>query len=103
MPRFPVTLARGLTQWSLLPCFLFLLLFFSHPALAEENRWGFGTDLGVWTGTTNDSVFALGLHLDYYMDRNFSFGGLALFTPVGDLTQIAMAGVANIISIFPTP
>lgn len=74
---------------------LLTLMSFSHHALAEENRWGFGTDLGVWTGTTNDSVFALGLHLDYYMDRNFSFGGLTLFTPVGDLTQIAMAGVAK--------
>ena len=76
---------------------LVLLVLLSCPplALAEENRWGFGTDLGVWTGTTNDSVFALGLHLDYYLDRNFSFGGLALFTPVGDLTQIGMAGVAK--------
>jgi hypothetical protein len=95
MPGSFVTLAIGRTRFSLLACFLLPLFVFSAPAAAEENRWGFGTDVGVWTGTTNDSVFAMGLHLDYYMDRNFSFGGLALFTPVGDLTQIAMAGVAK--------
>ena len=73
------------------------------PAKAEpvtstdvtEARWGFNTDLGLWTGTTNNTAFALGFGLDYYMDRNFSFGGMALFTPVGDLTQIGMAAVAK--------
>jgi hypothetical protein len=93
MLRFVVILARGPGRFILLVAFL--LPFFFQPADAEETRWGFGTDLGVWTGTTNGSVFALGLHLDYYMDRNFSFGGMTLFTPVGDLTQIAMAGVAK--------
>jgi hypothetical protein len=37
----------------------------------------------------------MGLGLDYYVDPNFSFGGLVLFTPVGDLTQIAAAGAAK--------
>ena len=93
MPGFLVTLLIGFTRSAVL--ILLLLGSFSASAAAEENRWGFGTDVGVWTGTTNDSVFALGLHLDYYMDRNFSFGGMALFTPVGDLTEIGIAGVAK--------
>ena len=74
---------------------LLILLYSTSPAFAQENRWGFGNDVGVWTGTTNDAVFALGLHLDYYVDHNFSFGGMALFTPVGDLTQVGIAGVAK--------
>jgi hypothetical protein len=93
MPGFLVTLLIGFTRSAVL--ILLLLGSFSASAAADENRWGFGTDVGVWTGTTNDSVFALGLHLDYYMDRNFSFGGMALFTPVGDLTEIGIAGVAK--------
>ena len=70
----------------------------SSPARSAEpqsGHWGFATDLGLWSGTTNDTTFALGFGLDYYMDPNFSFGGLALFTPVGDLTQVGVAGVAK--------
>ena len=63
----------------------------------QEARWGFSTDLGLWTGTTNNTTFALGFGLDYYMDQNFSFGGMALFTPVGDLTQIGVAAVATVV------
>ncbi len=47
------------------------------------------------SGTTNNTTFALGFGLEYYMDQNFSFGGMGLFTPVGDLTQIGIAGVAK--------
>jgi hypothetical protein len=93
MPGFLVTpLIRPARSAVLI---VLILISFVRPAVAEANRWGFGTDVGVWTGTTNGSVFAMGLHLDYYMDHNFSFGGLALFTPVGDLTQIGIAGVAK--------
>ena len=60
-----------------------------------RNSLGFTTDVGLWTGTTNNTTFALGFGLDYYVDPNFSFGGLALFTPVGDLTQVGVAGVAK--------
>ncbi len=67
----------------------------ARPADTQEARWGFNTDLGLWAGTTNNTTFALGFGLDYYMDQNFSFGGMALFTPVGDLTQIGVAGVAK--------
>lgn len=67
----------------------------TQSADQEGNRWGFATDLGLWTGSTDNTTFALGFGLDYYMDQNFSFGGMALFTPVGDLTQIGIAGVAK--------
>ncbi|MGB4993539.1 MAG: hypothetical protein WBO50_00105, partial [Nitrospira sp.] len=76
----------------------FLGILWAAPTTAaevQEPRWGFSTDLGLWSGTTNDTTFALGFGLDYYMDQNFSFGGMALFTPVGDLTQIGIAGVAK--------
>jgi len=62
---------------------------------AQENRWGFGTDVGFLSGTVNGTVFALGFYADYYLDRSFSIGPMLLLTPVGDLTQIAMAGVAR--------
>ncbi|HXF93048.1 MAG TPA: hypothetical protein VNK46_09845 [Nitrospiraceae bacterium] len=64
-------------------------------AWAGENRWGFGTDLGFWSGTTDGTVFALGFNLDYYLDRSFSFGPMMVLAPTGDLTQIAFAGVAK--------
>jgi hypothetical protein len=66
----------------------------SKPAQAQD-RWGFGTDVGLWAGTTNDTVFALGFNLDYYLDNAFSVGPMVLLAPVGDLTQIAIAGVAR--------
>jgi hypothetical protein len=64
------------------------------PARAEGN-WGFGSDLGLTSGTVNGTVFSLGFNLDYYVDRNFSFGPMMLITPTGDLFQIAMAGVGK--------
>ena len=60
-----------------------------------EDRWGFGTDLGFMSGTVNGTVFALGFNADYYLDRSFSIGPILLLAPVGDLTQIAVAGVAR--------
>ena len=62
---------------------------------AQEDRWGFGTDVGFWSGTVNGTVFALGFNADYYLDRSFSIGPMLLLAPVGDLTEIAMAGVAR--------
>ncbi len=76
-----------------------LILFASvarpSAALALDNRWGFGTDLGFVSGTVNGTVFALNFSLDYYVDRNFSFGPMALLSPMGDLTQIGLAGVGR--------
>jgi hypothetical protein len=65
------------------------------PAQEPQNRWGFGTDLGLTSGTVNGTVFTLGFNADYYVDRAFSVGPLLLLSPLGDLTQIAVAGVAR--------
>ena len=62
---------------------------------AQENRWGVGTDLGFISGSVDGTVFALNFNLDYYLDRAFSFGPMLQLVPGGDLTQIAMAGVAR--------
>ena len=65
------------------------------PARADENRWGFGSDLGLTTGTVDGTVFALGFNVDYYADRNFSFGPMMQISPTGNLFQIAFAGVGK--------
>ena len=64
-------------------------------ARADENRWGFGSDLGLTTGTVDGTAFALGFNLDYYADRNFSFGPMMQISPTGNLFQIAFAGVGK--------
>jgi len=74
---------------------LILLLWTAAPAFANDARWGFGSDLGLTTGTVDNSVFTLGFNLDYYPDPNFSFGPMLQLTPMGDLFQIAMAGVGR--------
>lgn len=87
------------TDRSWLPALLAILIatssLFPARSSAQPVEWGFGTDLGLWTGTTNDTVLTLGLNLDYYPDPNFSIGPMMLLTPVGDLTQIAFAGAAK--------
>jgi len=76
-----------------------LLLFMSiwdvSSVSADENRWGFGSDLGLTTGTVNDTVFTLGFNLDYYPDPNFSIGPMMQISPMGDLFQISFAGVGR--------
>lgn len=64
-------------------------------ACAEDNRWGFGSDLGLTTGTVDGTVFALGFNIDYYADRNFSFGPMMQISPTGNLFQVAFAGVGK--------
>ena len=66
----------------------------TSPAQAAGS-WGFGSDLGLTTGTVDNTVFTLGFNLDYYVDRNFSFGPMMLLTPGGDLFQVAFAGVGK--------
>ena len=65
------------------------------PAQALENRWGFGSDLGLTAGTVNGTVFTLAFQGDYYLDRNFSIGPMVQLTPMGDLFQISFAGVGR--------
>lgn len=64
-------------------------------AVAQDNRFGFGTDVGVWTGTVADERFALGFNLDYFLGPAFSVGPMVLLAPTGDLTEIAFAPVAR--------
>lgn len=66
-----------------------------QQARADENRWGFGSDLGLTTGTVDGTAFALGFNIDYYADRNFSFGPMMQISPTGNLFQIAFAGVGK--------
>ena len=72
-----------------------LVVGWAEPALAQQSRLGFGTDIGVWTGTSDGTVFALGFNLDYYFDTAFSLGPMVLFAPSSDLTQVAFAPVAR--------
>ncbi|WP_447978693.1 outer membrane beta-barrel protein [Candidatus Nitrospira bockiana] len=65
------------------------------PAQEPPLRWGFGSDIGFTSGTVNGTVFTLGFQADYYLDRAFSLGPMLLLAPIGDLTQIALAGVAR--------
>ena len=62
---------------------------------AETNQWGFGSDLGFTSGTVNNTVFTLGFNIDYYVDRNFSFGPMFQISPTGNLFQFAVAGVGK--------
>jgi hypothetical protein len=64
-------------------------------AQAEEKGWGFGTDVGFITGTTNNTVFALNFQADYYVAKEFSIGPMFQWVPAGDLNQYAFAGVGR--------
>ena len=64
-------------------------------AHADENRWGFGSGLGLTSGTVNGTVFNLAFSGDYYLDRNFSVGPMMQISPMGDLFQISFAGVGR--------
>ena len=68
---------------------------FMGPAQAEDNHWGFGSDHGLTTGTVDGTVFNLGFNIDYYLDRNFSFGPMMQITSTGDLFHISFAGVGK--------
>ena len=64
-------------------------------ARADEPRWGFGSGLGLTSGTVNGTVFTLAFSGDYFLDRNFSVGPMMQISPMGDLFQISFAGVAR--------
>jgi hypothetical protein len=65
------------------------------PAQADEQRWGFRSDLGFTAGTVNGTVFTAAFSGDYYVDRNFSVGPMMQISPIGDLFQISFAGVGR--------
>jgi hypothetical protein len=66
-----------------------------EPARAQDSGWGFGTDLGFISGTTNNTVFALNFQADYYVAKEFSIGPMFQWVPAGDLKQYAFAGAAR--------
>lgn len=77
----PAALLLGFCPWAV-------------PVQAQGN-WGFGSDVGLMTGTVDGTIFNLGFNVDYYPDRNFSFGPMMQMTPSGDLFQISFAGVGK--------
>jgi hypothetical protein len=92
-------IARTLPRWA---CAASLLSILTVSAFVGEShaqtdgqRWGFGSDLGLTTGTVNGTVFTLGFNADYYIDRNFSIGPMMQISPMGDLFQISFAGVGR--------
>jgi hypothetical protein len=92
-------IARILSRWACAASLLSIVVVSacvgeSH-AQTDEQRWGFGSDLGLTTGTVNGTVFTLGFNADYYIDRNFSVGPMMQISPMGDLFQIAFAGVGR--------
>ena len=92
-------IARVLSRWvyaaSLLATLAVGAFVVEAYAQGDEKRWGFGSDLGLTAGTVNGTVFTMGFNADYYIDRNFSVGPMMQLSPMGDLFQIAFAGVGR--------
>ena len=92
-------IARVVSRWVYAASLLAILVVGASAleayAQGDEKRWGFGSDLGLTTGTVNGTVFTMGFNADYYIDRNFSIGPMMQLSPMGDLFQIAFAGVGR--------
>ena len=86
---------NGRAKMAALMLGLALLVGGRESAQAQDSGWGFGTDLGFITGTTNNTVFALNFQADYYVAREFSIGPMFQWVPAGDLNQYAFAGAAR--------
>ena len=102
MLKFAGMIRQIATTFSRLTCAASLLailvagpVVFAPRAQADENRWGFGSGLGLTSGTVNGTVLDLAFSGDYYLDRNFSVGPMMQISPMGDLFQISFAGVAR--------
>jgi hypothetical protein len=93
--RIAATLSQGTCAASLLAILVVGALTSAPRVQADENRWGFGSDLGLTAGTVNGTVFTLAFSGDYYIDRNFSIGPMMQISPMGDLFQISFAGVGR--------
>lgn len=92
-------IATTLSRWTCAAGLLAILAVgtvLSAPrAQANENRWGFGSDLGLTSGMVNGTVFTLAFNGDYYLDRNFSIGPMMQISPTSDLFQVSFAGVGR--------
>ena len=96
MPRqIATTISRWTCAASLLAILAAGTVVFAPRAHADENRWGFGSDLGLTSGMVNGTVFTLAFSGDYYIDRNFSIGPMMQISPMSDLFQISFAGVGR--------
>lgn len=93
--RIAIIALRGTCAASLLAILAAGIVVGAPQAQADENRWGFGSDLGLTSGTVNGTVFTMAFSGDYYVDRNFSVGPMMQISPTGDLFQISFAGVAR--------
>jgi hypothetical protein len=89
------TLSRWACTASLLLALAVGIVVGEPHAQADEQRWGFGSDLGLTAGTVNGTVFTMAFNADYYIDRNFSIGPMMQISPIGDLFQISFAGVSR--------
>jgi hypothetical protein len=105
-------IVRILSRWACVASLLSLVAVSAFMgeahAQVDEQRWGFGSDLGLTAGTVNGTVFTMGFNADYYIDRNFSVGPMMQISPMGDLFQISFAGVGryhfrlnNVINLVP--
>ena len=65
-------------------------------AQGYDRQWGFGVDLGMLFDTVDNTVFALGGNVDYYVDENFSIGPMVQIAPGTDFTQVNGWGVAKL-------
>ena len=96
MPR---QIATTISRWTCAARLLAILaagtVVSAPQAQADENRWGFGSDLGLTSGMVNGTVFTLAFSGDYYIDRNFSLGPMMQISPMSDLFQISFAGVGR--------
>ena len=92
-------IATSFSRWTCAASLLAILVTGSvicaPRAHADDHRWGFGSGLGLTSGTVNGTVFNLAFSGDYYLDRNFSVGPMMQISPMGDLFQISFAGVAR--------
>ena len=85
--QIAITISRWTCAASLLAILAASAVVSASLAHADENRWGFGSDLGLTSGTVNGTVFTLAFNGDYYIDRNFSVGPMMQISPMGDLFQ----------------
>jgi len=93
--QIATTFSRWTCAASLLAILAVGIVVSAPRAQADENRWGFGSDLGLTSGMVNGTVFTLAFSGDYYLDRNFSIGPMMQISPTGDLFQVSFAGVGR--------
>ena len=65
------------------------------PAWAQVGSWGYTGQIGMLSGTVDDTAFAVGLVSEYYLAPAFSVGGDLLLSPTGDLTLLSGAATAR--------